>query len=557
MRSRVAPLLLALVAACGDRTPAAGGDAATGGTIVIAQPGTGSSPMIAPHAVDVVGRIVTDNVYERLADIGRDLNAVGDRGFTPRLARSWQWAPDSMSIAFSIDPRARWHDGQPVRASDVRYTVALLKDPKVPTQYTSTLENVDSVSVRDSVTAVVWFHRRSPEQFYDVAQQVHVLPEHLLKDIPHDKLATSPAAQNPIGSGRFRFAKFEPGVRVELVADTTHYLGRPKLDRVIIAFVSDPGTALTQVLSGQADFYENVPPDALARVDSSATARTAPYPGLQYAFAWFNTRDRRRPSAPHPILSDRRVRQAIAMGVDREAMLRNVFGGRGILGTGPFSRALADTTVKLSGFDRAHATALLDSAGWRAGPDGTRMKNGQPLALGITFPTSSVPRRAYAVLMQEQLKALGIRAEVDPAEINLFVTDRLSKGNFDILLNGFSTDPSRSSLKQNWGSAGLPPAGQNFSRYVNRTVDALVDSAASSFDPAQSSAYYHRAIQTLVDDVPAVFLYDLLTIGVIHRRIRMENMRADGWWLSMADWWIPANERIDRDRIGLRPASSP
>jgi peptide/nickel transport system substrate-binding protein len=552
-------LLLVLAAACGDRPGAStdAGGAATGGTIVVAQPGTGSSPMIAPHAIDPAGRLVVDNVYERLADIGPDLNSVGDRGFTPRLARSWTWAPDSMSIAFSIDPRARWHDGQPVRATDVRYTVALLKDPKAPTQYTSALENVDSVSVRDSLTAVVWFHQRSPEQFFDVAQQVHVLPEHLLKDIPHEKLASSPAAQHPIGSGRFRFAKFEPGTRVEMVADTTHYLGRPKLDRVILTFVSDPGAALTQVLSGQADFYENVPPAALDRVDSSATVRTAPYPGLQYAFAWFNTRDRRRASAPHPILSDRRVREAIAVGLDREAMLRNVFGTRGVLGTGPFARALADTTIKLPSFDRARAVALLDSAGWRAGADGIRMKNGQPLALGIMFPTSSVPRRAYAVLMQEQLKALGIRAEVEATEINSFVTDRLPKGNFDIVLNGFSTDPSRSTLKRDWGTAGLPPAGSNFSRYVNRTVDALVDSAITTFDPAKSNQYYHRALQTLVDDVPAVFLYDLLTIGAAHRRIRMEKMRADGWWLSLAEWWIPANERIDRDRIGLRPAPNP
>jgi peptide/nickel transport system substrate-binding protein len=256
------------------------------------------------------------------------------------------------------------------------------------------------------------------------------------------------------------------------------------------------------------------------------------------------------------VLSDRRVRHAIAIGVDREAMLRNVFGARGVLGTGPFVRSLADTTVKLPGFDRAHAAALLDSAGWKAGPDGTRMKNGQPLTLGVMFPTTSVPRRAYAVLMQEQLKALGIRVEIEAIEITSFV-DRLQKGNFDIVLNGFSTDASRSSLKQNWGAAGLPPAGQNFSRYVNRTVDALVDSASTTFDVAKSNQYYHRALQTLVDDVPAVFLYDLLTIGAAHRRIRMEKLRADGWFISLADWWIPANERIDRDRIGLRPAPNP
>jgi peptide/nickel transport system substrate-binding protein len=552
MRSRVTTLLLVLVAACGDRA-ATNGDAATGGTIVIVQPATGSSPMIPSHAVDNVGRFITDNLYERLAEIGPELNVVGDRGFTPRLARSWQWAADSMSIAFSLDPRARWHDGRPVRASDVRFTVDLLKDPRAPTQYTSTLGNVDSVSVRDSLTAVAWFRRRSPEQFYDMTFQVYVMPEHLLKDIPRASLANSPAAQNPIGSGRFRFAKFDPGVRVELVADTAHYRGRPKLDRVIIAFAADPASAITQLLSGQADFYESIPPDVLPRLDSSATVRPVPFPSLQYGFAWFNWRDRGRPAAPHPILSDRRVRQAIAMALDREAMLRNVFGTRGTLASGPFVRALADTTVKLPSFDRAHAAALLDSAGWVPGADGTRMKGGRPLALGIMFPASSVPRRAYGVLMQEQLKTIGIRADVEAVEFTAFV-DRLGKGNFDIVLNVFQTDPSRSSMTQQWGAAGLPPAGQNFTRYSNRAFDALVDTAARSFDPARADQYYHRAIQSLVDDVPAVFLYDVLSIGGAHKRLRTENLRANGWWLNVADWWIPAAERIDRDRIGLRPA---
>src|SRR5687768_240355 len=106
-------LLVVAAASCSDRTARTGG-AEPGGTIVVAAPGSGSSPMFPPLAIDVVGRMVADNVYERLAEIGPDMNALGGRGFTPRLARSWQWAPDSMSIAFAIDPRAKWHDGRPV-----------------------------------------------------------------------------------------------------------------------------------------------------------------------------------------------------------------------------------------------------------------------------------------------------------------------------------------------------------------------------------------------------------------------------------------------------------
>lgn len=549
---RPAVLLVSFVAACSDRAGnASGGE--VGGTIVITTAGTGASSLIPPHASDVVGRVVADNVYERLAEIGPELDAVGDRGFTPRLARSWTWAPDSMSVAFAIDPRAKWHDGRPVRASDVKFSFDLIKDPKSATQLTSTIQNIDSVTVRDSLTAVAWFHKRTPEQFYDFAHQLFVMPEHVWKDIPRDKLATAEQAAHPVGSGRFRFARFDPGIRVELVADTAHYRGRPKLDRVIISFAADPGASLTQLFSGQADFMELVPVPAQPRLDSSATVRPFRYPSLGYFYLGMNQRDPKRLTAPHPVFGDVRVRRAVSMALDRRSMLRNVFDTVGILGSGPFSKTLADTTAVLPPFDRARAAALLDSAGWRAGTEGMRSKNGRPLAFGIIVPTSSAPRMRYAVLMQEQLKSIGARAEIESMDFRAFSV-RQDKGDFDANLNGSNTDPTRSSVKQNWSIAGIPPAGQNFVRYTNRTFDALADSAAATFDPAKMNDYYHRAIQTLVDDAPAVWLYDLVAVGGAHKRIRAVGMRPDAWWAGLADWSIPANERIERDRIGLRPA---
>jgi peptide/nickel transport system substrate-binding protein len=545
-------LLVVAAASCSDQTARTGG-AEPGGTIVVAAPGSGSSPMFPPLAIDVVGRMVADNVYERLAEIGPDMNALGDRGFTPRLARSWQWAPDSMSIAFAIDPRAKWHDGRPVLASDVRYSLRLIKDPRTASHYLPQVENIDSVSVPDSLTAVVWFRRRTPEQFYDIAYQLWVLPEHHLKDVPPEKLGDAETITRSVGSGRFRLARLEPGVRVELLADTAHYRGRPKLDRVIISFVADGQTALTQLLSGQADLYDGVPPDALKRVDSSGTVRLFRYPGLQYVLLWMNERTPGRTAAPHPIFADRRVRHAVSMALDRQAMARNVFDTVGTVASGPFHRSVGDTTLILLPFDRARAAALLDSAGWRAGADGMRSKNGRPLQFNILVPTSSIPRMRYAVLIQEQLRSIGIRAEIQSMDFRAF-QERLEAGNFDAVLAGFSTDPARSGAKQNWTTAQFPPSGANYGRYSNRVVDALLDTASTTFDKQRADRTYHRAFQTLVDDAPAVWLYEVLTLAGAHKRIRTENMRPDGWWSSLADWWIPANERIERDRIGLRPA---
>jgi len=109
-------------------------------------------------------------------------------------------------------------------------------------------------------------------------------------------------------------------------------------------------------------------------------------------------------------------------------------------------------------------------------------------------------------------------------------------------------------LSQNWSPAGIGPTGQNILRYSNRRVDALLDSSVSSLDPANAKAYAIRAAQLIIDDAPAVWLYDFTFVDAIHRRITTAPSRPDGWWTNLSDWSIPPDKRIDRDRIGLVPA---
>ena len=518
--------------------------------MVIAAPGAGTPKMLPSHADDASNRLISDNLFEHLAEIGNELNTLGDRGFTPRLARAGEWSRDSLQIAFSLDPRARWHDGQPVRANDVRFSFALLKNPKTGSYLTSLLGDIDSVSVRDSLTAVVWFKRRSPEQFYTAVFQTWIMPEHVLKDVAPEALLMSPVAQRPVGSGRFRLGRVEPGVLVERVADTTHYRGRPKLDRVISKVVPDAGAALTQLLSGEIDWVEIIPPAALGRVDSGATTKLVDYPGLQYVFMGMNGRDQRNARAPHPVFGDARVRRAVSMALDRQAMLENVFGSRGKIGAGPYPRALADTSLKVAPFDRARAAALLDSAGWTAGADGMRAKGGRPLAFRLALPSSSAPRVRYAVMIQEQLKTLGVRVEIDQMDFSAH-QNASETGRYDASLMGWGSDPSPADLRQAWTVAGFPPAGQNAVRYSNPAIDAIADSMIATHDPARMQQLRRRAYQTIITDAPAVWLYDILTIGGAHERLQPATMRADAWWTNLADWWIPANARIERDRIGL------
>ena len=543
---------LVLAGACGRGEPSASAPAGPdGGTLVIAEPGDADN-LLPPMTTSIVGRAVVDLVYDHLAEIGDSLYTTGDEGFTPQLADRWTWGPDSMSVAFHLDPRARWHDGVPVRASDVRFSLALYKNPTLGSPVAPLLSNVDSVTVRDSLTAVAWFHAKTPESFFNIVYQLWVLPAHVLDTIPPARLATSEAARHPVGSGRFRFVAWRAGSRLELVADTGNYRGRAKLDRVIWSVVPDNNAAFTQILSGDADLLESVTPDQLKAVGSHANLRPFAWPSLQYVFLGMNFRDPAHRARPHPILSDLRVRRAISMAIDRHAMLQNVFDSLGAIGYGPFPRVIAtsDTTLHIPPYDPTHAAALLDSAGWTTGPGGVRQRGGQPLTLRLIVPSSSAFRNQYAVLIQDALRKVGITVNLVVEQYAAFLNQQ-GAGDFDMVMAGYGTDPNAGGAEQAWGSSALPPGGLNYLSYSNPRFDALLDSASASFDPAKAKRYASRAYEVIVDDAPGVWLYDAVAYGAISTRFHVPAMRADGWWQHLADWTVPPAQRIDRDRLGL------
>jgi peptide/nickel transport system substrate-binding protein len=543
-----------LLASCKDvqQQPAAAGPNDVGGTMVIAQPAEPGTLLPALMGMSIEKQIM-DLLYDRLAEIGDDLNTVGDKGFRKQLAERWEWSPDSLSIVFHIDPRARWHDGVPVRASDVRYSVAMMKDPALGSPGLPLITNIDSVAVRDSLTAVAYFKRHTPEQFYDLVYQVSIVPEHLLHNTPAAQMKTAEVARKGVGSGRFRLAKWEPGKSIELVADTANYRGRPKLDRIVYVPTPDFNTAVTRFFAGDADFFEQLRPEHLAKIASDTARRAIPYANLAYSYLALNNRDAKQPDQPHPIFGDRAVRRALTMAVDRRAMLTNVFGTYGMPSYGPFPHALpvADTTLPQLPYDTTRARALLDSAGWLPGPDGVRVKNGRRLEFGISTPVSSAARKQYSVLLQEAFKRVGASARIDEMDNAAFVAKNTDR-SFDTMIELYQTDPSASGFKQSWSTGGLGKDGSNFPSYSNPAVDALLDSATTTFDPSRTRAYARRAFEMIIEDAPGIWLYEPPTVAGIHKRIHTTAMRADGYWAGMADWWIPAAERTARDRIGLR-----
>ena len=213
----------------------------------------------------------------------------------------------------------------------------------------------------------------------------------------------------------------------------------------------------------------------------------------------------------------------------------------------------ADITLPQIGYDTVKAKALLDSAGWTPGPDGIRLKNGRRLEFAISFPVSSASRKQYATLLQDAFRRVGAAATIDATDYATYMS-KLSTHAFDAQLGNYAPDPGVSGLKQSWSTAGIAKDGGNYGSYSNPLVDAMLDSATTTFDPARTKAYARRAFETIIEDAPGIWLYEASTVMGLAKRVHTTTMRADGYWSGMADWWIPAGERNARDRIGLRSA---
>ncbi|WP_411278910.1 peptide ABC transporter substrate-binding protein [Gemmatimonas sp.] len=537
LRSLCAVLLLATLSAC-DRENTLASDAerkaATAGIVITTA--ADADALVPPLVATTAGKQVVDLLFDHLADPkDAQVRTDGDQGFAPRLARSWSWASDSLSIAFEIDSAARWHDGMPVTASDVRFSWRFYTDPAVGSMHARGFAGIDSVSVRDRHTAVVWWNHRHPEQFFQIAYNLAVMPEHLLGAIHVDSIASSAFASHPIGSGRYRFEQWDRKRQLVLSADSMNYRGRPTFDRVIWSIAPDPNAATAAILAGQADVLEVLRGDAVARAGLVPTLRTIEYGSLDYGYLVFN----QRPSKQRVVaFADQPLRVALSAAVDRAAIVHNALDSLGRVALGPVTRseATADTTVRPIAFDTVAAARTLDSLGWRwDAKKAVRLRDGKALAFNILVPASSGTRKKLAVLLQAQFARIGATVEIDAVESGVFAA-RLHAGDFDTALNAWRNDPSPTSIRQSWGSVRGDDVGANFGRYSSTTFDATVDSAIVTFDPRQRTALFRRAYQRIVDDAPAIWLYEPRNLAAIRTRLVPKGLRADAWLAGLADW---------------------
>jgi peptide/nickel transport system substrate-binding protein len=539
---------LALFSGCAGRDSTTGG-----GTIII---GSGQDPksLFPPAAANIVAREIYEQLFQRLADRGPALNTLGDSGFVPRLAQRWEWSADSLRITFHLDPHARWQDGHPVSAADVKFAFDVYTDSLVGSRERAGLLAVmDSISIGDSVTCTAWYHQRSPEQFDEFVTSVIPLPAHLLGTARRDSLATSAFSRDPIGNGPFKLVKWEQPVRLEIAPSGSYFGPRPALDRVIWLFAPDASTLFKQFTAGETDFIENVSADDAAAIAKQPDLRIVRLGSYAYNFLTFNMFDGGS-DRPNPLFGNRELRRALTMLLDRQLLVRSVFDTLGRVALGPFVRAQwsADTGIAQIAFDREKGGRLLDSLGWRAAADGVRARNGHRLEFSLLVPPSAA-RQRMSVLIQEQLRLAGVSVKIEKLD-GQAMTDRATKHAFDALMGGWTATPSPAGINQTWTTAAARGSGLNWGRYENPRFDAHVDSAITARAKSAAMAHYRAAYQIAADDPPAIWLYEPPLLAAANARLRTGAMRADAWWRDIPGWSIVPGKKLPRDAA---PAKAP
>jgi peptide/nickel transport system substrate-binding protein len=535
---RLVLALFLLATACRGR------DAGGGGTLVVST-GADAETLFPPLVAGSQGRAVTELIYDKLADIGPGLNTIGDVGFEPRLAQRWEWSKDSLVVTFHLDPKARWHDGRAVTARDVQYAFKVWTDSAVGAAQRASLATVDSIATPDSLTARVHFHARTPEQFYFLTYTLIPLPAHRLAALADTALHDAAEIRAPVGSGPFKFVNWTPRARLELSANEQYYRGRPKLDGVVFSVAAQGATVSAKLLSGEADFLEQLAPPDFAQLAAAKSVAAQSYGGFDYGFMQFNTRDPKDSTRAHPIFGDAATRRALTQGVDRSTVVKSVFDSLARVAIGPFSRTqwTSDTTISVLPFNASLAAQQLDSLGWRTGANGIRARGGRKLAFSLLVPASSRPRQGAAVILQAQFKAIGAEVTLEQADFNAFL-DKAGRGAFDALMGGVRTSPSPRGIRDFWG-AGSP---RNYGRWQNAAFNAHVDSALAATSAETVRAHFRLAYQAAVDDAPAIWLYEPRNFAGVNRRLTTGPLRPDAWWSSVATWSIDAAQRLPRDR---------
>ncbi|HET7873085.1 MAG TPA: ABC transporter substrate-binding protein [Terriglobales bacterium] len=446
-------------------------------------------------------RVGTDAQSEFIDELLFDSLVRKDQNFNlvPGAAERWE-IPDPRTYIFHLRRGIRFHDGRPLTARDVKWTLDSMRDGSLRTIKGATYNLVDRVDMPDDFTLVVHLKEPFAPLLWNLSEGAFgIVPFGSGKDFKN----------NPIGSGPFRFVLSDPDSQVVIARNDNYWGERPRVERIRFAVIPDDTTRALELRKGSADLApaNSFPPDMVGTLAQQRNLVVQRHPGTSLAYLAFNLRD--------PILKDVRVRQAVAYAIDRQAILHYLLRDSGRLAANvlPPEHWAYDPGVTAYSYDPDKANSLLDAAGYPRGQDGIR--------LHLTMKTSTVESaRLFASVLQQQLRVVGIDLHIRTYEFATFYSD-VTKGAFQLYSLrwiGYSNqDPDI--FEDAFHSASFAPKRANRGYYSNPEVDSLIEEGRRTVDVEQRKRIYARVQQILSHDLPYFNLWYLDNVLVHSSRV--------------------------------------
>lgn len=507
-------------------------DPQRGGTLIIT---TTPEPSIITNALSSAPTTneVGTKIFEGLFEYDSNLQP------TPSLAESWEVSQDGKTVTFNLRKGVEWHDGKPFTSADVAFSLQKVVREFHP-RGLSNLGPIVAIETPDEHTAVVKLEHPYPPMMKGLSGlEVPMMPKHIFEGTD---IRNNPAVNKPIGTGPFKFAKWEKGNYIQLDRNEKYWReGRPYLDRVIFRFIADASTRSAALEKGEVHVatFGTINPVEMRRLADLPNIEIAE--GGYEALAPVMLMELNTKRAP---LDDKRVRQAIAYAIDRNLITENIWYGFGKPAVGPIS-----SVFKAAGLyteegvrrydvkDRiAIANKLLDDAGHKRGSNGIRFK-----IVHDVVPFGEDWRR-MAEYVKQALGKVGIDVELRTNDAPTFMR-QVYGSNYDFwMASGWFIgmgDPTLGVQRQYWSKNIKPNVPYvNTVQYSNPEVDRLWEAAQTELDPQKRAGLFHDLQRQVVEDSPVIWIMEMALVALQNTKVQNLITTPLGIRGGLYDTWI-------------------
>jgi peptide/nickel transport system substrate-binding protein len=496
-----------------------------GGTLTLVRP---TDPVSLDPQLETTapGAWVYYNILEPLVALDEKMQ------LQPKLATSWE-VMSPTRVRFKLRPGVRFHDGTPLNAAAVRFTLERALKGTPPARWASLAGSLAGAEPVDDLTVDVI----TKEPYGPILRTMAMIYTGIVSPTAVQKLGTD-FSRAPVGTGPFKFVEWKTNTHVIIERHADYWGDKAPLDRVVFKVVPEEGARMIALQTGDADMVLLPSPAQLPALRRDSKYAVHVVVGGRVVFVGLH--------AKLPPLDDARVRTALLHAVDRKAILDNIMEGsavaaRGVLAPSVFG--FKDMRVdQVYPFDRARAKALLAQAGWTPGPDGVLQKGGQRLTLSWIAARGRYPKDGEITeAVQAMLKEVGVEAKVEFREwASVFTQLRADPLTQHLFTLGWVTTNADAdySLYALFHSKAVPPSGWNTSRFANPRVDTLLEEARRSLNQSERERLYAEVQDLLAKDMVWIPIYNTKEIVATRAAVKGFTVHPVEYNLGLGKVWL-------------------